>query len=109
MRIRLIVAVGMVLALACGGSTAFQQGVDQALVQNLTEAEAKLQGMEPGPNRKAVLELCTRAQAEASAGKLELVQTSVWLGELEVTMQDGEISDEEVASLTASYEKMVQP
>jgi hypothetical protein len=109
MRLRLPLALGLILSLGCmcGDMGAFQQGMDQALVENFVQLELRLQALPPTPQRKAVLELCSRGQADAAAGTLELVKSSVWLAEVDAAIADGDLSDDEVAALTQSYDAML--
>lgn len=109
MRLRLPLALGLLLSLGCmcGDMGAFQQGMDQALVENLVQLELRLQKLPPSPHRRSVLELCTRGQADAAAGKLELVEVSVWMAEVDAAIADGDLDEAEATALTQSYDAML--
>lgn len=108
MRMKLVAVLGLFLALGCmcGDMDAFQEGMDQALVENFQQLEGRVQALPASPQRKTVLELCSRGQADAATGKLELVPASTWLAEVDAAIGDGDLTEDEAKALAASYEAM---
>ena len=109
MRLRLPLVLGLFFSLGCmcGDMGAFQEGMDQALVENLVQLELRLQAMPATPQRKRVLELCSRGQADAAAGSLKLVDASVWMAEVDAAIADGDLSEAEATALAESYDRML--
>lgn len=110
MRARLLPVLALMLAssLACAEfQKGFDQGASEGMVENFQKAEGKLQALPPSPARKRLLALCGRGKTDAAAGKFDLVEGSVFLGELDAAISDGSVTDEEAASFEQKYQQML--
>ncbi len=109
MRLRLPLALTLIFALGCmcGENSPFQQGMDQAMVENLDQLSAKVEQLDRSPEHRRMLELIARARADALEGRVPLVDGSVWLAEAEQAIADGSVSDAELKALDASYKAKV--
>ncbi len=113
MRARLLAVSGLILTLglACGGFSedfqqGFEQGKNEALAKSFSDVHDELLKLPHSPPRKRMLELIERGQADAEAGKLDLVDASVFVGEVEAAIGDGELTMEEVGELETRYASM---
>ncbi len=110
MRLRLVGVLSLFFALGCmcgDFQEGFEVGKNQALTQSFVDSQAKLLELPNSPPRKRMLELTERGQVDAAAGKLDLVEASVFVGELEAAISDGEVTMEEADAMTTKYNAMV--
>lgn len=114
MRARLVAMAGLFLSLglACGGfgddfREGFQEGMNEALVDSFSELQDSVLQLPHSPPRKRLIQLIERGRADAEAGRLELVDASVFVAEAEAAVADGELTMEEVQALESRYESMV--
>lgn len=108
-RIRITVVLGLLagLSLACADfQEGFEQGTSQALTDGFAEATTKLQALPSSKAQKRLLRVCELGSDKAAAGEIELVDGSVFLGELDAVLADGQVTDEEADTIVAKYEEL---
>ena len=108
-RMRVTAVLGLIagLGLACADfQEGFEKGKSESMVEGFTEAGNKLQGMPASRAQKRLLRVCSLATDKAAAGELELIAGSVFMGELEAVIADGEVTDDEADTIVAKYEEL---
>lgn len=108
-RLRIVATLGLLagFSLACADfQEGFQQGTNQALEQSFSETQGKLEALPHSPARKRALHVCELGKVAAAEGRIELVDGSVFVGELEAMISDGDITDEEADTIVQKYQAL---
>lgn len=109
LRLPLVLGLFLSLGCMCGDMDAFQKGINQGLEQSIAQVQLDAQKLPPGPESGRLDRMLERAKGDAKAGRLELMNGSVWLGEVQAAIGDGAITAEELAELDRSYKDKVPP
>jgi len=77
--LRLIGALGLIFVLGCACGElgkGFNTGMNQAMVENFDKLQAKVLALPPAPPRRMLLAKIAEGKQAATAGQLELVDSS---------------------------------